>query len=527
MEFELAIEKERDFGMKTVVIGLDGASWDHLDPWLTEGELPNLKELKETGAWSYSTSELPYVTFPNWKCYSTGKNPGKLGVYWWELVDMANRSVTMPDSRSFHGPEVFDYLGSAGTRCAVLNMPTTYPPRPLVQGFMVAGGPGCASEGYTTPSELEEQLRSRFNYRPHPTTAIDRRDEYVREVLDLIDLRFEVGKHLLDRVDFLQITVFYINMLQHFFWRDPPVLEGWRRIDRHLGDLMASDCRLALVSDHGCCRIERIFNINAWLAREGYLVLRKYTTSKRVPVGVKRTISRLRRDPTFRELAHRWIPPGLLNRIGLLQEELRGSLKFQMIDWERTVAFASGQGPVYLNRESLCWRAGCEERICRGLAELRDPHTGSTPVRRVFKKEELYHGPYVAQGPDLVAEQAPGYFFNGRVGRSNLFEAPERWKAENSRQGIFLLRGKGVAPGARGMMKITDIAPTLLHWHGLPIPGDMDGEVLHEFFERHRMVHRESPTDPVISAETPAVQVSAEEDEEAVRRQLVALGYME
>ncbi|MDD5207397.1 MAG: alkaline phosphatase family protein, partial [Desulfobacterales bacterium] len=217
--------------MKTVVIGLDGANWDHLAPWLERGVLPNLKKLMEQGAWSYSASELPYVTFPNWKCYSTGKNPGKLGVFWWEQVDRDARTVSMPNSQSFKSAELWDYLGEAGRRCCVINMPTTYPPKNLENGAVIAGGPGCADHGYTSPGDLESSLQDRFGYRPHPRNSISRRQEYIREVLDLIDLRFEVGKTFLDEFDFVQITVFYINMLQHFFWRDQPVLEGWRRID--------------------------------------------------------------------------------------------------------------------------------------------------------------------------------------------------------------------------------------------------------------------------------------------------------
>ncbi|MFC1868217.1 alkaline phosphatase family protein [Thermodesulfobacteriota bacterium] len=509
-----------------MVVGLDGANWDHLAPWLDAGELPNLKRLIERAAWSHSASEVPYVTFPNWKCYSTGKNPGKLGVFWWELVDVANRRVSMPNSRSFKSAELFDYLSDAGYRCGIINMPTTFPPRPLKNGFMIAGGPGCPDKGYSWPRDLEGMLKKRFDYRTHPRRAVDSGRKYIEEVLKLIDLRFETGKALLDRVDFLQITIFYINMLQHFFWREEPVLEGWKRIDKHLGDLMQLNCRLVLLSDHGCIRSDRIFNINAWLASEGYLVLQKKFASSRVPMAVKRLVSRLRRNPNLRNRVRRWLPLGLMNRVGLLQEELRGSLKFQMIDWDHTVAFASGQGPIYLNPESYRYRPGLAGELAHRLESLRDPSTDKPPILRVFHRDEVYKGDYLNQAPDLVAEQNEGYYINGRVGRTRLFESPDLWQAENCRFGIFLMYGPDISPGFKGETKITDIAPTMLHWHGLPVPWDMDGSVLKTFFQPHSHAASES-VQYREAGQTATEHDTGDADEEIIRQQLINLGYME
>ena len=75
-------------GTRTVVVGLDGASWRLLDPWIAAGDLPNLAALRNSGSWAETESCLPPVTFPNWKCYSAGKDPGGFGVFWFEHVDL-------------------------------------------------------------------------------------------------------------------------------------------------------------------------------------------------------------------------------------------------------------------------------------------------------------------------------------------------------------------------------------------------------------------------------------------------------
>ncbi len=66
---------------RTFVVGLDGASWRLLTPWIEAGELPNIAALRSEGTWAEQQSCLPPVTFPNWKCYSSGKDPGGFGVY--------------------------------------------------------------------------------------------------------------------------------------------------------------------------------------------------------------------------------------------------------------------------------------------------------------------------------------------------------------------------------------------------------------------------------------------------------------
>ncbi|MFW6121196.1 MAG: alkaline phosphatase family protein, partial [Petrotogales bacterium] len=73
--------------MRVIVIGLDGAHFELIEPWLKKGELPNIKKCIEEGVSADMEVCLPPVTSPNWKCYSTGLNPGKLGIFWWENID--------------------------------------------------------------------------------------------------------------------------------------------------------------------------------------------------------------------------------------------------------------------------------------------------------------------------------------------------------------------------------------------------------------------------------------------------------
>src|SRR6056297_2082209 len=187
---------------KTLVVGLDGASWELLDPWIEAGELPNLAALRETGIWAGTRSCLPPVTFPNWKCYSSGKDPGGFGVFWFENVDLAAGEINVMNGGDYDTAELWDYLNDEGQSAGVVNMPTMYPPRDIDE-LVVAGGPDAVegeyrsiSSGYTSPPELAEELESRFDYRVHPDPLLSSNEERGAEVdaiLDLLDKRFEVA----------------------------------------------------------------------------------------------------------------------------------------------------------------------------------------------------------------------------------------------------------------------------------------------------------------------------------------------
>lgn len=269
--------------MTTIVVGIDGANWEMIRPWLEDGELPNLQRLIDSGIGGTSRSCLPPITVPNWKCYSTGKNPGKLDVFRFDTIDTDKQELAFHDSGDFKSAELWDYLNDAGYTAGVLNKPSTYPPREI-DGFIVAGGPD-ATDGeyrsvhgqYVTPEHVQEFLEAEFDYRIHPSPILNPTDngpEEIEAALDLIEMRFKAANALLEREnpDFLHMTVFYIMVLQHYFWTEEPVLRAWKRIDGHLEQFMDEGHDILLMSDHGTDYVDSVFYINVWLEQNGYLL---------------------------------------------------------------------------------------------------------------------------------------------------------------------------------------------------------------------------------------------------------------
>src|SRR5690349_11891230 len=67
--------------MRTLVVGLDGCSWNVLEPLLESGELPHLSELRERGGHGILESTVPFCTGPAWASYATGASPASHGIY--------------------------------------------------------------------------------------------------------------------------------------------------------------------------------------------------------------------------------------------------------------------------------------------------------------------------------------------------------------------------------------------------------------------------------------------------------------
>jgi len=518
--------------MTTVVLGLDGASFELIQPWIDDGSLPAFRRLVSDGAATGMQSCLPPVTCPNWQCYATGLNPGQLGVFWWELIDAADRTIESTSaSHDFDGRHYWRYLDG---KSAIINLPTSYPPPESVNGVHIAGGPGAEQSGYTTPEQLERELEQSYDYAVHPQhlgdLSAERTDsDCVAEIYALIDTRFDVLETYVQSGEFelVHLTVFYINVLQHFYWDHDVVRTAWERIDDRLGDLLAMEelDTLFVMSDHGSNEIDVTFNINAWLEREGYL-----TTTGSVSSFLHRFgITRERIRPVLASLdIEWWLRRFVPRRIQVLLPDDSGSVtksaKGNVVNWEESVALGSGQGPLYILSDDPAERSQVREELRARLDGLT--HEGQRVIEGALPAEDVYEGRYVDRGPDIVLRQAPGVHIAEALGGDHdPFESPAKWRGENKETGLFVAHGSHVDSDAQlNDMHILDIAPTVLHLQGTPVPSNVDGEVRTELFvDGSEPATREPQTQAPVG---PTEEAGANVDSDVSDR-LSDLGYLQ
>jgi predicted AlkP superfamily phosphohydrolase/phosphomutase len=508
--------------MKVLVIGLDGVTFDLLGPWIESGELPNLRRLVEQGASGTLRSTLPPISSSSWSSFATGVNPGKHGLVDFVFPGVDSYKVSMINAMSRRTLAVWNWLNDAGLKVGLLGIPTTYPTE-AVDGFMISGflSPGPESE-WAHPPALKSELRAElgeFQLAPNERYRSTRRlDLFLKDLTASVENRTQAALHLMRTKpwDFFTVVYWDTDMVQHETWRlldpshprhDPAeaaahreeILAFHRKVDSDVGRLLAeidSDTLVMIMSDHGFGSVHSFFLTNNWLASLGMLQFKRnpWTAFKRfifrlgfTPLRMFRVVQalglgRLRKKVRFQQKS------GLVNRV---------FLSFDDVDWSRTKAFSIGSfGQVYINLEGArpegIVKAGreCEELVDLLESEalrLRDPTTGDTLVDRVYRRAEVYSGPYIDRTPDLVV-QPRGWeymaFGHADFGSNKLVEPIIGLSGHHRLEGIVIIAGPGVKAGTRlEGASILDLAPTILHAMGVPVPRELDGQVLSEAFE--------------------------------------------
>jgi len=529
--------------MTVYVVGLDGGDWSLLRPWIEEGHLPAFARVMNEGVSGGLESTLPPVTFPAWKCYSTGKTPGKLGVYEWFRYDRRTHEISANDASDFRSREYWDVLADEGRRAGVVNMPTTHPANARGEGdnrdgddrsdrdgdvFLVAGSPASERKQFTAPDSLKTELLDAVpEYRVKPDLVLDEAtpDELVAEAETLFEQRFDAATWLADEkeCDLVHTTLFATDTLQHRLWDRPEKLrEAYERIDELLGELLDRDDAEAVVllSDHGFQKIDEIFLVNQWLLERGDLAIEASETRDALAsVGVteerlKRVVDRL----GLVNLAQSLVPESVQRLFP--SESGRVAIQDAAIDWAKTKAVSLGRGPIYVNRDAFGSDAEAEryaDDLAADLEALETP-AGEPVAAAVHDPTDVYTGD-LADGPDLLVEYAPGVDAPEAIG-GGVFGERTEWLATHRRTGVFAAWGDDIAGGTADL-DLYDLAPTLLHYLDAPVPEDVDGDVRFDVLAgdpADRSVERGPPTATGASG-----RGAGEEVEETLRE----LGYME
>lgn len=118
------------------IIGLDGATWDVIDPLIERGKLPVFRELKKSGAWARLRTFEPTLSAVVWTSIATGKSMIKHGIIDWTYVNKQHIQVPYSSSEK-RVPSIWEMMDEHGLRSVVLNWFVTYPPD-AVRGVVVS-----------------------------------------------------------------------------------------------------------------------------------------------------------------------------------------------------------------------------------------------------------------------------------------------------------------------------------------------------------------------------------------------------
>jgi predicted AlkP superfamily phosphohydrolase/phosphomutase len=544
---------------KAILLGLDGATFDVLLPRAARGQMPNLRELLQEGSWGELRSTIPPFSAQAWVSLNTGKNQARHGVldFWEPSADHVRRNFV--SAQLICGETLWQIAGRHGLRVGVVNVPVTYPPEP-VNGYLVTGfltPPG--KEDYVYPEALKDEVtRLVADYVPDPFDPLGPGKRQLQELASWMEKHERVARHLAEchPTEFFFSVAQALDHLQHLFWNEVsnPSGEGqytslvdrcFRLADEMVGhrrDMLDGKTHLFLVSDHGFGPVGQWFHVNRFLQEQGYLTLDEVQGS-----GLAATATRLGLTPQrLRSLVRSLDVFGLRRWMGRLARVTIGrQLERNLtppIDWSRTQAVSGSPASegIFINLEGRepqgvvapgePYEALCE-RLVEGLESLRDPANHEPVVQAVYRREELYEGPFLDQLPDIVFDLGDGpYLASDALGAGQVLEPlpPGTLQGRHRISGVFVAAGPGIRQGAQiEGARIVDVAPTVLYALGLPIPEDMDGrpllEIFHEDYqEAHPVRYAPSQEREEAAGETPHDQ----EEKAEMERRLRGLGYV-
>jgi tetratricopeptide (TPR) repeat protein len=127
----------RGSGAKVVLLGLDGADWQILDPLIAAGKLPALARLKQGGAWANLRSMDPMLSPLLWTTLATGKPPEEHGVMDFMVPDPQTGKPSPVSSNSRRVRALWNLFSAAGLSCDIVAWWATWPAE-AVNGTLVS-----------------------------------------------------------------------------------------------------------------------------------------------------------------------------------------------------------------------------------------------------------------------------------------------------------------------------------------------------------------------------------------------------
>jgi len=282
--------------------------------------------------------------------------------------------------------------------------------------------------------------------------ARDRKEEFFQDLHTSLEKREMAFRKLMKEEpwDLFAAIVTGTDRLHHFFWDayeeetspfHQAFLDYYRAIDAMAGrlyDALNGEAVFLALSDHGFGRLRRDLYVNRWLEENGYL--------------------RFPGDP----------------RASVADADPAG-----------TRAFCLDPGRIYIHEKrkypqgSVPPGKPCEalvEELAQALSGLTAPPGDAAAqklIRRVYRKEELYSGPFLASAPDLVLLAEPGNNLKGATQRKEIFDTEGPFTGMHTQDDAFFLSDQPAS--LIQDLHILDVTRTALTLLGSPSAAGIEG----------------------------------------------------
>lgn len=462
---------------KVFVLGIDGAPPQMVfEKWIEY--LPNIKKLMKQGAWGRIESTIPASTCVAWPSFFSGCNPGQHGIYCYNTRNgFSYTPGRLINANDLKVDMIWHKLAKLGKKSFVFNVPITYPIEKEISGCHIISDflTPELNEKSVSPKGYYEGVKTKFpDYMFDVSVGLsshrnEKDNELIKKAYRMTTQNFELIFDALKEKDwdFIGAVLLGSDRLEHRFWGYVDASHRYYKgetpyknvlkdyfifLDQNIGkiiSLLPKDTTIIIASDHGMDKMNCRFNVNEWLIKEKYMVLKQYPSA-----------------PT--------------------------KLDAHNVDWKKTKVFSCDAffARIYFNLEGrepegivpLEDYTSLQKEIVSKLKEIKDDK-GNDMDNRFYFPQDIYYGEYAEEAPDIIA-----YFdnllcgVNSGVGYASLYSwatAGGSDDAGHAPEGIFIISQNGKKGiGHLPKIRMLDVAPTILDCMSMPLPKEMQGSVI-------------------------------------------------
>lgn len=479
---------------RVLVLGIDGLEWDLVNRFIAEGKMPTFKNLISRGVACRLRTDIPYLSPVVWTSVSTGFTKARHGI----------TGFFSPDGKLFDGTDVrkkpvWELLNEAGIESGIFNWFFSWPAKPL-KGY-------CVTELFSYEN-LQCRTYPEKQFRGVPGSL-----DLEKEIADIIDFEYnpDYTDHSFESTEY-QLNAFFRRCTDELK-RDLLAIAAADSILSRPGGPPAFSAVYLKGTDTFSHLLWRYYSAWSKLAEKQDPEADQHEKTELFGPGIEayyrladRTLGRFLsyytegREPSIFVLSDHGFGP---RSIGLRDFDFNkffqelGWLHFAekggRIVWEKTKVFDYKLTPGFRNfRRKIA--LNLKERNSNGIVEAgASADSLLTSIIRVLDSVKTESGKRVFVDLERASSGLPYdllvtvrlHLLNNRIDLNGSSYLLREFFTLNDISGMhrydafLLLNGPPFSENihiSRGGVR--DIAPTIVHLFGLPVPIEMEGRVL-------------------------------------------------
>jgi predicted AlkP superfamily phosphohydrolase/phosphomutase len=522
--------------IKALIIGIDGGSFDVIDPLISAGGLPSLAGLLDRAVSARTTCTWPAHTAPGWSSFVTACHPGGHGIYQFFDTQDPDYGAVIRQAGDLGRSCVWDWLARSGYTLGLINIPMSHPPRDL-PGYQITWPLAQTLRFCHPPGLLSDLTRAGAHFQPDLATMFRGDLGYIDQAEANVRDRTRSARLLIRQqpTDVVMLVFTEVDRVCHHYWhfcddthpRHEPAPEGtgwqaaitriYEAIDSAIGELLdevSDDTVVVVVSDHGLGVGRHELAVNALLESAGLLATRPVSRQHAGTNGHGRA-------------AHRAGPAGAASWFASDERE---------VDFSRTYVYSPVPGSFGLNvnltgRQRDGIASDRDDMLAQAESVLSHVELpgGGPAFRAIVPREVGYQGPHLNSAPDLMLIPADESFVVSAGIGADIWRPS--WQTGLHRYSGMWLQASPRVRRTRlaDAVSIVDLIPTLLTDIGAGWPAGVHGGPLLDAFDADPVITRAHPyaeqVQPWSMPEEPGEHASRAEDAYTAQR-LREMGYI-